>query len=94
MSQDKVSNDGLEISLIRELAKSTYLGEKTDTQINAGILPLPDKNGELGHLVDGTQKQTEKQLRCEEVLTSKLLSYCVKTGCYEDFKIGSLIHSQ
>lgn len=36
MSQDKVSNDGLKISLTRELAKSTYLGERTDTQINAG----------------------------------------------------------
>lgn len=81
MSQGKVSNDGLEISLTRELAKSTYLGERTDTQINAGILPLPDKNHELGHLADGTQKQTERQLRSEEVLTSEWLSECLKTGC-------------
>lgn len=42
-------------------------------QINIEILALPEKNRECqGHLTDGAQKQTEKQLCSEEVLTSKL----------------------
>lgn len=41
-------------------------------QINIGMLAFPEKNRECrGHLADGTQKQTEKQLH-SEVLTSKL----------------------
>lgn len=48
MSQGKISKDELKISLIRVQAKSTYLGEKTDMQINTGILALPEKNHESG----------------------------------------------
>ena len=81
MSQDKISNDELKISLIRELARSTYL-ERRHAQINIEILAFPVKNQELVRMDDCSQKETEKQPCSQEILISKLPSSCLNTDCY------------
>lgn len=81
MSQVKISNDELKLSLIKELAKSTYL-ERRYTQINIGILAFPVKNQESVCTDDRGQKETEKQPCPQEALISKLALSCLDTDCY------------
>jgi hypothetical protein len=70
MSQDKISNDELKISIIRERAKSTDLGEKADA----------DQYWDTWLMALRSKQKSSYVLN--KFLLQNWLSYCLKTGCY------------